>query len=148
MKRVVCFCIPEPLAWGYKTHNEFHKYRMKWKFISEFQILFITCWTRKNARKTQFYRVLCLILLRKTRQRRGRYLRRHRRTATSKPIKLLLCAMSKLIYEIAIFHSINRETCDKYQCRIQQNCNVRLTYTYVKLPYKTYVKRTNWASSV
>ena len=36
-----------------------------------FHILFITCWTRKNARKTQFYRVLLPILLRKTRQRRG-----------------------------------------------------------------------------
>ena len=35
MKRVVCFYIPEPLARGYKTHNEFHKYRMKWKFISD-----------------------------------------------------------------------------------------------------------------
>ena len=35
MKRVVCFYIPEPLARGYKTHNEFHKYRMKRKFISD-----------------------------------------------------------------------------------------------------------------
>ena len=35
MKRVVCFYIPEPLARGYKTHNEFHKYRKKWKFISD-----------------------------------------------------------------------------------------------------------------
>ena len=26
---------PEPLARGYKTINEFHKYRMKWKFISD-----------------------------------------------------------------------------------------------------------------
>ena len=31
MKRVVCFYIPEPLARGYKTHNEFHNtsYGMK-----------------------------------------------------------------------------------------------------------------------
>ena len=29
MKQVVCFYIPEPLARGYKTHNEFHKYCMK-----------------------------------------------------------------------------------------------------------------------
>ena len=29
------FYIPEPLAREYKTHNEFHKYRMKWKFISD-----------------------------------------------------------------------------------------------------------------
>ena len=35
MKRVVCSYIPEPLARGFKTHNEFHKYRMKWKFISD-----------------------------------------------------------------------------------------------------------------
>ena len=35
MKRVVCFYILEPLARGYKTRNEFHKYRMKWKFISD-----------------------------------------------------------------------------------------------------------------
>ena len=35
MKQVVCFYIPEPFARGYKTHNEFHKYRMKWKFISD-----------------------------------------------------------------------------------------------------------------
>ena len=34
MKRV-CVLYPEPLARGYKTHNEFHKYRMKWKFISD-----------------------------------------------------------------------------------------------------------------
>ena len=35
MKLVVCFYIPEPLARRYKTHNEFHKYCMKWKFISD-----------------------------------------------------------------------------------------------------------------
>ena len=35
MKQVVCFYIPEPLARGYKTHHEFHKYRMKRKFISD-----------------------------------------------------------------------------------------------------------------
>ena len=34
MKRV-CVSYPEPLARGYKTHNEFHKYRMKWKCISD-----------------------------------------------------------------------------------------------------------------
>ena len=31
----LCFYIPEPLARGYKTHDEFHKYRMKLKFISD-----------------------------------------------------------------------------------------------------------------
>ena len=29
------FYIPSPEARGYKTHNSFHKYRMKWKFISD-----------------------------------------------------------------------------------------------------------------
>ena len=29
------FYIPSPVARGYKTHNSFHKYRMKWKFISD-----------------------------------------------------------------------------------------------------------------
>ena len=29
------FYIPSPQARGYKTHNSFHKYRMKWKFISD-----------------------------------------------------------------------------------------------------------------
>ena len=34
MKQIVCFIF----AFGegiYKTHNEFQKYRMKWKFISD-----------------------------------------------------------------------------------------------------------------
>ena len=35
MKLVVCVYIPSPKARGYKTHNSFHKYRMKWKFISD-----------------------------------------------------------------------------------------------------------------
>ena len=29
------FYIPSLKARGYKTHNSFHKYRMKWKFISD-----------------------------------------------------------------------------------------------------------------
>ena len=29
------FYIPSPKARGYKTYNSFHKYRMKWKFISD-----------------------------------------------------------------------------------------------------------------
>ena len=29
------FYIPLPKARGYKTQNSFHKYRMKWKFISD-----------------------------------------------------------------------------------------------------------------
>ena len=38
---------------------------------NSFQILFITCLTRKNARKIQFYRVVLPISLRKTRKRRS-----------------------------------------------------------------------------
>ena len=80
---------------------------------NSFQILFITCQLRKNARKTQFYRVLLPILLRKTRQRRGvtyDVIDELRRLSLSKCFSLLC---HKLIYEIAIFHSINRESCDK-----------------------------------
>ena len=67
----------------------------------------------KNARKTQFYRVLLPISLRKTRQRRGAaydVIGELRRLSLSKCFPALC---HKLIYEIAIFHSINRETCDK-----------------------------------
>ena len=145
MKRVVCFCIPEPLARGYKTHNEFHKYRMKWKFIS---YSFYHMLNSQKRKENTVLSSLCLILLRKTCQRRGvtyDVIDELRRLSLSNCFPVLC---HKLIYEfqIAIFHSINRETCDRYQCRIQQN--VRLTFTYVKLPYKTYVKRTNRASYV
>ena len=67
----------------------------------------------KKARKTQFYRVLLPISLRKTRQRRGvayDVIDELRRLSLSKCFPALC---HKLIYEIAIFHSINRETCDK-----------------------------------
>ena len=57
------FYIPEPLAKGYKTHNECHKYRMKWNFITDsFYHMF-------NPRKREKNRGFFLpILLRKTRQ--------------------------------------------------------------------------------
>ena len=68
----------------------------------------------KNARKILFFfRVLLPILLRKTRQRRGvtyDVIDELRRLSLSKCFPVLC---HKLIYEIAIFHSINRETCDK-----------------------------------
>ena len=111
MKRVVCFYIPEPLARGYINHTT--------SFINtvcnenSFQILFITCQTRKNARKIQFYQALLPILLRKTRQRTGvtyDVIDQQRRLNQSKYFPALC---HKLIYEITIFHSINRETCDK-----------------------------------
>ena len=80
---------------------------------NSFQILFITCLTRKNVRKLQIYRVFLPILLRKTRQRRAvtyDVIDELRRLSLSKSYPALC---HKLIYEIAIFHSINGETCDK-----------------------------------
>ena len=74
-------------------------------------ILFITCLTRKNVRKTGvfFYQFYC-----ENAPTSGRYLWRHRRTATFRPIKCFPALCHKLIiYEIEIFNSINGETCDK-----------------------------------
>ena len=107
MKRVLCFYIPEPLAKGYKTHNKCHKYRMKWKFITDsFYHMF-------NPQKREKSRGFFLpILLRKTRQRRDvtyDVIDELRRFSLSKCFPVLC---HKLIYEIAIFHSINGETCD------------------------------------
>ena len=87
---------------------------------NSFQILFITLilittWTRKNVRKIQIYWVFLPILLRKTRQRRGvtyDVIDELRRLALSKCFPALC---HRLIYEIAIFHSINGETCDNIQ---------------------------------
>ena len=110
MKRVVCFYIPEPLARGLKTHNEFHNYRIKWKFISD---SFYHMSNLQKRKKNTVLWVLLPILLRKTRQRRGvtyDVIDELRRLSLSKCFPVLC---HKLIYEIAIFHSINRETCDK-----------------------------------
>ena len=106
MKRVLCFYIPELLAKGYKTHNECHKYRMKWKFITDsFYHMF-------NPQKREQNRFFLPILLQKTRQRRDvtyDVIDELRRFSLSKCFPALC---HKLIYEIAIFHSINGETCD------------------------------------
>ena len=92
-----------------QTHKEFHKYRMKWKFISDFFYHMLN--QKKNVKKNW---VSLPISLRKT---------RHRRDVTYEVIdelwrlglsKCFLALCHKLIYEISIFHSINRETCDKY----------------------------------
>ena len=123
MKRVVCFYIPEPLARGYKIHNEFHQYRMKWKFISD---SFYHMLNSQKRKKILLYRVLLQILLRKTRQRRGvtyDVIEELRRLSLSKCFPALC---HKLIYEIAIFHSINRETCDKNVHVIKVNNCVHL----------------------
>ena len=80
---------------------------------NSFHILFITCKTTINVRKIQNYNVFLPISLRKTRQRRGvtyDVIDKLRRLSLSKSCPALC---HKLIYEIAIFHSINRETCDK-----------------------------------
>ena len=58
MKQVVCFYIPKPLARGYKTHNEFHKYRMKWKFISDsFNYILNSQKRKKNTDLSSFITV-------------------------------------------------------------------------------------------
>ena len=89
MKRVLCFYIPEPLAKGYKTHNECHKYRMKWKFITDsFYHMF-------NPQKREKNRgVFFTDFTAKSATTSGRYLWCHRRTATFQPIKMLPGAMS------------------------------------------------------
>ena len=110
MKRVVCFYIPESLARGYKTHNEFHRYHTKWKFISH---SFYHILNSQKCKKILFHRVLLPIVLRKKHQRRG-----VTSDAIDEPRSLSLskyfpALCYKFIYEIAIFHFINRETCDK-----------------------------------
>ena len=35
MKWIVSFYINQHLVRGYKAHNEFHKYSMNWKFLSD-----------------------------------------------------------------------------------------------------------------
>ena len=87
MKRVLCFYIPEPLAKGYKTHNECHKYRMKWFIPDSFYHMF-------HPQKREKNRVFFSILLRKNATTSGRYLWCLRRTATFQPIKMLPGAMS------------------------------------------------------
>ena len=86
------------------------KIHMKWKFISDSFYHMLISYKRK---KTQICRVFLPILLRKTRQRRRvtyDVIDELRRLSLSKSCPALC---HKLIYEIAIFHSINGETCDK-----------------------------------
>ena len=85
------FYIPEPLARGYKTHNEFHKFRMEWKFISDsFYHMFNSQKRTKNTVLSSFITDFTVENVPTS----GRYLWRHRLTATSKPIKMLPCAIS------------------------------------------------------
>ena len=63
------FYIPSPKARGYKIHNSFHKYRMKWKFISDpifiqscswnFYSIIVFDWNEH----TWFLRLACMIVV-------------------------------------------------------------------------------------
>ena len=48
--------IPEPFARRYKTHNEFHKFRLKWKFLSD---SFYHMMIPKNITTSRKYCVFC-----------------------------------------------------------------------------------------
>ena len=85
MKRVVCFYIPEPLASGYKAYNEFHEYRMTWKFISDSFYHMLNSKKRKKNTKLSFLTDFTA----ENAPTSWRYLWRHRRTATSQLIKKL-----------------------------------------------------------
>ena len=112
MKRVVCFISPSLWRGDIKYATSF--INTVWN-ENLFQILFITCLTHKNARKTQFYRVLLPILLRKTRQRRGvtyDVIDELRRLSLSKyfpPLchKLIYHMILHLWSEISLFHKFN-----------------------------------------
>ena len=98
-KLVVCFYIPEPLV----------KWTMKWKLISD---SFYHMLKLRKRKKTQFYGVFLLILLRKTCQHRGityDIIDKLRHLSLSKSFPALC---HKFIYETVIFHSLDRETCD------------------------------------
>ena len=110
MKRVVCFYIPEPLVRGYKTHKEFHKYSMKWKFFSD-SFYHMLKFTKMQENTVLLSRITYFIA--ENAPTSERYLWHHKWTAMSQPIKCFRALCHTLIYEIAIFHSINGETCDK-----------------------------------
>ena len=100
MKLVVCFI--------YKIRNEFHKYRMKWKLISD------SFYHMLNSQKRKKNTVLLLILLRKTRQRRGvtydviDELRRLSLSNCFPPLchKLIYHMILHLWSEISLFHKL------------------------------------------
>ena len=120
MKQVVCFYIPEPLVRGYKTRNEFHKCHKKYKFISD---SYYHMFNSQKRKKIRFYRVFLPILLPKTRQGRSVTYDVIDKLPCLGLSKYVLALCHKLIYEIAIFHSINRETCDKCNNYLRNCCN-------------------------
>ena len=73
----------------------------------------------KTHEKYRFYRVSLPILLRKRRQRRGVTCDVIDELARLSLSKICPALCHKLIYEIAIFHSINGETCDKSLFKIE-----------------------------
>ena len=93
MKRFVCFYINEPSARGYKTHNEFHIIIISTVWNENlFQILLITCFTRKTAKNT----ILSSFIIYFTAENAptsGSHLRRHRRIVAAQPIKMLASAV-------------------------------------------------------
>ena len=100
MKQFVCFMSPSNK--GYKTYNKFHNYHMKRKFISDSSYHMLKPQTN---RKLRFYRIFLPILLRETRI--GDVIHRLGLLNFSKYVSALC---HNLIYEIEIFHSINRKT--------------------------------------
>ena len=83
---------------------------MEWKFSSD---SFYHMFNSQKHKKIQFWRVLLMIILQKTRQSRSvtyDVIDDLRRLGLSKDVTMIC---HKSIYEILIFHSINRETCDK-----------------------------------
>ena len=67
----------------------------------------------ETQEKILFYLALLPILLRKTHQRWGIIYDIIDELRRLSPSKCFPALCHKLIYEIAIFHSINQETCDK-----------------------------------
>ena len=132
MKRVRVFITPS-LWRGYIKHATSF-INTVWNENS-FQILFITCLTRKKHN----YRVFLPILLRKTRQRRCvtyDVIDELRRISLSKSYSALC---HKLIYEIAIFHSINGETCDNILYCLLENAFHVMINAFVVQNLKTVV---------
>ena len=89
MKRVVCFCIPVLLLRRYKTHIEFHKYRMKSKFILDSFYHMIN----SKKRRSVTYNV-----------------KEELRSISLSKFFPVLC--HTLIYEMVIFYSIKLESCN------------------------------------
>ena len=118
MKQVMCFMSPSK---GYKTHNKFHNYHMKRKFISDSSYHMLKPQTN---RKLRFYRIFLPILLRETRI--GDVIHRLGHLNFSKYVSTL-CHNS--IYEIEIFHFTSL-TCDKKN--LKRLWDIKQTICFIK----------------